>query len=341
MGVAPHNLSNIVIWNLRGKSKPMNELAPSLIRRALKDRPIAVIIDPIYKVITGDENSADQMAAFCNQFDKVADSLGCAVIYCHHHSKGSQGTKRAVDRASGSGVFARDPDAILDMIELHVTDDLRKAREGQALVKLCTKTLAEIDYNGQISAKISDDDKLVGEKFFAAIRSFVGDEAAFLNRVVNTRKAVHAETAWRIEGTLREFPRFDPVQVWFDYPTHEVDTTGMLSDAMTEGEALPMSEYRKQGREKKAQRDKGRQAEKLKALREGMEQCAIDGVEPTIQAVVERMPEVGGKQITVNSVRLWVQKNKNPWCPVISVNNGNGTRGVLVDKSVEDMKEGF
>ena len=65
-----------------------------------------------YKVITGDENSADQMAAFCNQFDKVADGLGCAVIYCHHHSKGAQGGKRSMDRASGSGVFARDPDAV-------------------------------------------------------------------------------------------------------------------------------------------------------------------------------------------------------------------------------------
>ena len=25
-------------------------------------------------------------------------------------------------------------------------------------------------------------------------------------------------TAWRIEGTLREFARFDPVNLWFDYP---------------------------------------------------------------------------------------------------------------------------
>ena len=31
----------------------------------------AIIIDPIYKVITGDENSASDMAAFCNQFDKI------------------------------------------------------------------------------------------------------------------------------------------------------------------------------------------------------------------------------------------------------------------------------
>lgn len=62
----PENLNNIDIWNLRGKSVPMDKLAPKLIRRASKKNYIAIIIDPIYKVITGDENSADQMANFCN-----------------------------------------------------------------------------------------------------------------------------------------------------------------------------------------------------------------------------------------------------------------------------------
>lgn len=105
----PKNIGNIDIWNLRGKSIPMDKLTPKLIRRAAKKNYIAIIIDPIYKVITGDENSADQMANFCNQFDKVCTELGCAVIYCHHHSKGAQGGKRSMDRASGSGVFARIP----------------------------------------------------------------------------------------------------------------------------------------------------------------------------------------------------------------------------------------
>ena len=71
MGIVPNNLQNIDIWNLRGKSVPMDKLAPKLIRRAAKKDYVAIIIDPIYKVITGDENSADQMANFCNQFDKV------------------------------------------------------------------------------------------------------------------------------------------------------------------------------------------------------------------------------------------------------------------------------
>jgi len=63
------------------------------------------------------------MGAFCNQFDKICNETGCAAIYCHHHSKGSQGFKRAMDRASGSGVFARDPDAQLDMIQLETSEE--------------------------------------------------------------------------------------------------------------------------------------------------------------------------------------------------------------------------
>ena len=36
LGIAPDNLSNIDIWNLRGRSVPMDKLAPKLIRRASK-----------------------------------------------------------------------------------------------------------------------------------------------------------------------------------------------------------------------------------------------------------------------------------------------------------------
>ena len=131
----------------------MDKLAPKLIRRALKKNYTAIIIDPIYKVITGDENSADQMANFCNQFDKVCTELGAAVIYCHHHSKGSQGSKRAMDRASGSGVFARDPDAILDLIELEPTDALLKQEVNKAVCDTCMEYLNKLfeDWEDDVS----------------------------------------------------------------------------------------------------------------------------------------------------------------------------------------------
>ena len=53
-----------------------------------------------------------------------------AMIYCHHHSKGA-GSKysNAVDRSSGSGVFARDPDAILDLAQLRLDGEEGKYRK--------------------------------------------------------------------------------------------------------------------------------------------------------------------------------------------------------------------
>lgn len=124
------NAANIVLWNLRGKAVPLDKLVPKLVRRVRDQHFDAIIIDPIYKVITGDENKASDMALFCNQFDKICAETGCAAIYCHHHSKGDQGNKDAKDRASGSGVFARDPDAQLDMIELQLDGDMKYEAEA-------------------------------------------------------------------------------------------------------------------------------------------------------------------------------------------------------------------
>jgi len=121
--ITPKRSDDISIWNLRGHAVPLDKLVPKLIRRISNKQYDAVIIDPIYKVITGDENNASEMGAFCNQFDKICNETGSAAIYCHHHSKGAQGSKRAMDRASGSGVFARDPDAQLDMIQLDAPEE--------------------------------------------------------------------------------------------------------------------------------------------------------------------------------------------------------------------------
>ncbi len=178
LGLRMASANNIVIWNLRGHAVPLDQLVPKLIRRVRDQHFDAIIIDPIYKVITGDENNASEMGAFCNQFDKICTETGCSTIYCHHHSKGVQGAKRAMDRASGSGVFARDPDAQLDMIQLELTDDLKNnLRDGNA-------------------------------------------------------------TAWRLESSLREFPNIIPVNFWFEYPIHRIDTTGELEAAYAEGSPM-------------------------------------------------------------------------------------------------------
>ena len=144
LGWQRKHMDDIIIWNLRGHAVPLDKLVPKLIRRVRDQHFDAIIIDPIYKVITGDENNASDMAAFCNQFDKICAETGCATIYCHHHSKGTQGQKRAMDRASGSGVFARDPDAQLDMIQLELTEDMmNNVRDGNSTAWRLESSLRE------------------------------------------------------------------------------------------------------------------------------------------------------------------------------------------------------
>ena len=226
--IKPDHIGNIDIWHLRGKSSPMDKLTPKLVRRAAKKGYIAIIIDPIYKVLTGDENSAEQMSRFCNEFDKICSQLGCAVIYCHHHSKGNQGAKSSMDRASGSGVFARDPDAMLDLIELEFDDNVKnmlaQKHECEVLYKYVSRFADAEDV-------ISQDDAQS-----AAVMRSIAEEYLSKNTLkrayeeIDNATAVYNISGWRVEGTLREFPKFPPVNCWFKYPVHQLDTTGILAD---------------------------------------------------------------------------------------------------------------
>lgn len=281
LGWMPKNLKNIDIWNLRGKSVPMDRLAPKLIRRAAKKDYIAIVIDPIYKVITGDENSADQMANFCNQFDKVCTELGCAVIYCHHHSKGAQGGKRSMDRASGSGVFARDPDALLDLIELETTDDLMKQQEDRAICNACTAYLNA--HFEDWEDDISQDDMLSPVRMLEFARKRAKD--GLLDKMVEeAQKKARERTAWRIEGTLREFPKFKPVNLWFDHPIHQVDKIGVLEDIQPDTEIPPW----KKGADRNKKKAKERKDDRKKALEEAVENGNF-GEEPSVKDVAEYM----------------------------------------------------
>lgn len=282
LGWEPRNLKNIDIWNLRGKSVPMDRLAPKLIRRAAKKDYIAIIIDPIYKVITGDENSADQMAAFCNQFDKICTELGTAVIYCHHHSKGAQGGKRSMDRASGSGVFARDPDALLDLIELDVTPELMTQQESAMVCDTCIRYLNNLFEDWEDD--VSQDDMLSYVQMLAYCKKKLSaGQYSTLNALIDAAvKKVKALTAWRIEGTLREFPKFAPVNLWFDYPVHQPDKSGVLKDIQPDAEKAPWQ----RGTDKIKKNAQERKTERKKAIEEAIEGCNFGEV-PTVKDVAE------------------------------------------------------
>lgn len=235
--ITPNNLGNIEIWNLRGNAVPMDKLAPKLIRRAKKGNFSAIILDPIYKVITGDENSADQMAKFCNQFDRVCTELDCAVIYCHHHSKGAQGGKKSMDRASGSGVFARDPDALLDFIELEIPDDKRI-----------------------------------------------------------TWDLPSAATAWRVEGTLREFATFEPINMLFEYPIHTMDESEHLATLTPHADGY----VRKSPAQKQEEKQQRKEDQKQKLI-DAFNYTAVDG-KTTMKQMIDFMG------LSERTVQRWMKK---------------------------------
>jgi predicted transcriptional regulator len=104
----------IILWNLRGYAADFRQIVPRIIDRARRENFALTVCDPIYKFYgSTDENAAGDVAALLNSLERLAVETGSAVAYGCHFAKGNAATKDAIDRISGSGVFARDPDSLL------------------------------------------------------------------------------------------------------------------------------------------------------------------------------------------------------------------------------------
>lgn len=282
-GWAPENVKNIDVWSLRGKSVPLDKLAPKLIRRAMKRGYIAIIIDPIYKVLTGDENSAEDMAKFCNQFDRIALGIGCAVIYVHHHSKGDQGGKRAIDRASGSGVFGRDPDAVLDLIELNLSKERRAELVNKIVRRELDAFIPTIDHDG--FNRVEEDSRAPADAYLmAAQMAYPKQAAALANARYEATKKANNMTAWRIDATLREFAPAESRRIWFGWPIHFGDEWALLTDVKAAGEEPPWVAQQKA----KDEAQKSKSVQMKTELEAAIEACGGVG-EATVKAVAEEL----------------------------------------------------
>lgn len=202
---------NIDVLNLRGRSPSLSLLVPLIVELNLKRGYTAIILDPIYKLMTGgDENAAGDIGLFCGQLDKIANETGASVIYAHHFAKGDSSKKAAIDRASGSGVFGRDPDAIITLSELKQTPDAERWLD---------KHYETVDPLWR--------DSRAKDGMYKAIR------LEHIERV----------TAWRVEFVLREFATPSPLNVWFRYPVHVVDRDEVLLD-------VPIVDNSKKGKQR-------------------------------------------------------------------------------------------
>lgn len=109
---------NFQLWNLRGYITDFRNLIPKIITRCTAENYGLIVLDPIYKIYGNtDENSARDTAALLNALEDLANQTGAAIAFGAHFAKGNAAGKNAIDRISGSGVFARDPDAILVFTE--------------------------------------------------------------------------------------------------------------------------------------------------------------------------------------------------------------------------------
>ena len=106
------------VMNLRGHAADLSKLLPRLLERISTRKYALIIVDPIYKLLGGrDENDAGDIAKLLNDLERLAAETRAAVVFAAHFSKGNQAGKASIDRTSGSGVFARDPDTILALTQ--------------------------------------------------------------------------------------------------------------------------------------------------------------------------------------------------------------------------------
>lgn len=120
MGVKRLELELLEIFNGRGADFDYTRLSDL----AEQHRPEIIIIDPIYKLISQDENKPESFKPIFNEFDKITKNTGASIVYIHHDSKGMHGDKNIRDRGAGSGIIARDYDACFTLTHHRDSEDV-------------------------------------------------------------------------------------------------------------------------------------------------------------------------------------------------------------------------
>jgi hypothetical protein len=114
---------SFAVWNLRGRSADLALLRPTLEEQLTRHEFGLIIVDPMYKLLGNrDEHANGDVAGLLNEVDVFCQKFDAAVVIGHHFAKGDSTAKSAIDRMSGAGAWARDPDALL-MMTPHEEED--------------------------------------------------------------------------------------------------------------------------------------------------------------------------------------------------------------------------
>ena len=112
--------------------------------------------------------------------------------------------------------------------------------------------------------------------------------------------SVRIRSAWRVEGTLREYPKFEPLNMWFKYPIHKVDYSGLLKDIEPEGNTPSWQKAinKRKDPDKKKQERKEALETAFEALDDGTNQVTVydlaEYLGVTSRTIWTRIKEHGG-----------------------------------------------
>lgn len=110
-----------------------------------------VIIDPFYMLYHGDENDIVQV---CTCLKSIKENLTYNYDYedvtrniflVHHHSKGNKASTKSIDRSSGSSVFSRYCETIIDLIELDTTKEVDAGKKRGFSIDIVSRDYPSIN----------------------------------------------------------------------------------------------------------------------------------------------------------------------------------------------------
>jgi hypothetical protein len=115
---AKGNCSNIDVVTARGRNFTFNDL--NQLSSKMKEGAYSLFsLDPSYRLLADkNENDAGIITGLLNQFLALGLNIHSAIALLQHFAKGDQSQKESMDRFSGSGVWARFPDALMTFTDL-------------------------------------------------------------------------------------------------------------------------------------------------------------------------------------------------------------------------------
>jgi hypothetical protein len=185
------------------------------------------------------------------------------------------------------------------MIELPISEQLRKTEEDKAVCAVCKDWLRRFvpDYDSEVS----QDDEQSRSRMMEHCNNHLKRNSIDLMQkdIAEAVLRVQMRTAWRIDGTLREFPKFPAVNVWFEYPVHRADQTGVLKDIDPDKADPKKNLGRKKSKEENS-------IERKNTIEIAFEGCQENGL-----TTVKQLSEVIGK--SVDTVYNYIDEHGGFW----------------------------